>query len=241
MLIFYYSNIAMITKRQERILNSIIEEYVKSAQPVSSHLLEGHKSFDVSPATLRNEMQKLTDLGFLKQPHTSAGRMPTDKGYRFYVNSFLDKDRKEIDFKLEEEDLKDAFKLMGRITRDLAVISSSLALGYLAKEKILLKEGWEGIIREPEFKEENFTNSFVKFLKAFEKEIEDDSGFESGLNIFIGRENPFLKTEEFSIIVSRCRFPDKKEGILAITGPTRMPYGKSINSLDSLTKLLEEF
>ncbi|MFC1630230.1 hypothetical protein ACFL06_01695, partial [Patescibacteria group bacterium] len=78
-----------ITERQENILNKIVKEYVQSAQPVSSKLLEKKGNFGISPASLRIEMQKLTDNGYLLQPHTSAGRIPTDKGYRYFVNKLL--------------------------------------------------------------------------------------------------------------------------------------------------------
>ena len=80
----------MITERQNQLLNGIITEYINSAKPVSSRLLEKKYDFGVSPATIRIEMQKLTDKGFLHQPHTSAGRVPTDRGYRFFVDNLLE-------------------------------------------------------------------------------------------------------------------------------------------------------
>ena len=88
-----------ITKRQEKILNSVIKEYIRFALPVSSQSLEEKYNFDVSPATLRNEMQVLSDLDYLLQPHTSAGRIPTDKGYRFFVNQIFEKGLPEFDEK----------------------------------------------------------------------------------------------------------------------------------------------
>ena len=76
-----------ITDRQKGILNTLVEEYISSAEPVSSKELQKKHDFGVSPATIRNEMQRLMDAGFISQPHTSAGRVPTDKGYRFYVDN----------------------------------------------------------------------------------------------------------------------------------------------------------
>ena len=73
-----------ITPRQTQILVAIIEQYAEVASPVGSVTLA--KLFNVSSATIRSEMAKLEDLGLITQPHTSAGRIPTDKGYRFYVN-----------------------------------------------------------------------------------------------------------------------------------------------------------
>lgn len=78
----------MMTDRQAKILAAVIEQYAEIAEPIGSVLIA--KSFDISPATARSEMSKLEDMGYLEQPHTSAGRVPTDKGYRTYVNSILD-------------------------------------------------------------------------------------------------------------------------------------------------------
>ena len=78
----------MMTERQAKILAAIIEQYAELATPVGSVLLA--KLFDVSPATMRSEMAKLEEMGYLRQPHTSAGRVPTDKGYRLYVNSIAE-------------------------------------------------------------------------------------------------------------------------------------------------------
>ena len=80
----------MLTQRQSEILDRIVRDYIALAEPVSSRLLEKKHDFGVSPATIRNEMQKLTDRGYLFQPHTSAGRVPTDRGYRFFVDELLE-------------------------------------------------------------------------------------------------------------------------------------------------------
>ena len=74
-----------MTERQAKLLQAIIEQYAEVAAPVGSITLA--KLFGVSSATVRAEMARLEELGFIAQPHTSAGRIPTDKGYRFYVNS----------------------------------------------------------------------------------------------------------------------------------------------------------
>ncbi|GMA52143.1 heat-inducible transcription repressor HrcA [Alicyclobacillus contaminans] len=76
----------MLTQRQKMILAAIVEDYVRYAEPVGSRTLSKHRGFQISPATIRNEMADLEDLGYLDQPHTSAGRIPSQKGYRFYVD-----------------------------------------------------------------------------------------------------------------------------------------------------------
>ena len=255
-----------LSSRQEKILDIIVREYVKSAQPVSSKFLERKHRFGVCPATIRIEMQKLTDTGLIFQPHISAGRIPTDKGYRFFVDNLLSKEFLKENFKFEGEEtlslllpslpsearegeddfgegLMNPIKFLQQITKNLASVSSSLALGYLLKEKILWKDGWGEIIKEPEFTEKRNINNFFEMIDALEKEIENlvDAETNVPLRVYIGKENPFPRAKEFSMIISRCRFCDEEGGILAILGPKRMDYDKNIGSLNSLIKLLEKF
>lgn len=76
-------------ERKQRILHAIIQDYIKSAEPVGSRTLAKNYKLGVSPATVRNEMADLEELGFLEQPHTSAGRIPSPKGYRYYVDDMM--------------------------------------------------------------------------------------------------------------------------------------------------------
>ncbi len=226
-----------ITERQNRILDAIIGEYIESARPVSSQLLEKKFDFDIRPAMLRIEMQKLTDEGYLFQPHTSAGRMPTDKGYRFFVDELLEAQPEELDME-DWEDLQaeDSIKFLQVLTKNLALASDALVLSYLKKEKIFWKEGWEEILREPEFSKKEYIMNFTEFLENFEENIEDLK-INSEIKIYIGRENPFKKAEDFSIIISRCHMLED-EGIISLLGPKRMDYDKNIVLINSLKKLL---
>ena len=76
----------MLTERQRMILNVIVDDYISSAEPVGSRSISKRGDIGYSPATIRNEMADLEDLGYLEQPHTSAGRIPSHKGYRYYVD-----------------------------------------------------------------------------------------------------------------------------------------------------------
>src|ERR1700690_3206865 len=79
-----------LSERQKSLLLIIIRDYIDSAQPVSSKRLVEHHRLDLSSATIRNEMSALTELGYLRQPHTSAGRVPTEEGYRYFVSQMID-------------------------------------------------------------------------------------------------------------------------------------------------------
>lgn len=234
----------IVTERQKEILNRIVADYIDLAQPISSEFLEEKHHFGICPATIRIEMQKLTDTGFLYQPHTSAGRVPTDKGYRFFVDNLFEKGfpKEKTLLKVEdliEREMGDGVRFLQSLTKNLASFSSnSLALGYLFDEDLFWKEGWEDVLGEPEFKETKVITDFADVIKHFEKEIEDIK-INSEIKVYIGKENPFSKAKEFSIIISSCHFPDKEKGVLAIAGPKRMAYDKNINSLNYLTKLLE--
>jgi len=122
----------MITERQEKILNSLIREYIDRAEPVSSDLLKKRYSLDVSPATIRNDLQELTNQGYIEQPHTSAGRVPTEKGYRFFIEitfsgnlykfpNFILKEVEEVKQKIEKE-----LELAKELARSLEQIHTAL-------------------------------------------------------------------------------------------------------------------
>jgi len=235
----------MITERQESILEKVIQEYVGSAYPVSSQFLVKKYNFEVCPATIRNEMQKLTESGFLHQPHTSAGRVPTDKGYRFFVNNLLKEGISEFEdiFEIEEileEEKRDFLKLTTHLSKFLAMTSSNLATIHLFEKDFFFKEGWEEVLKEPEFEEKTFIIGFAELLQNFENDIKN-LDINSEIKVYIGKENPFTKSKDFSIISSRCRFPDKEEGIVSLLGPKRMSYERNISLINSIVKMLGEF
>lgn len=246
-----------LTERQGKLLNVIVKEYIDGAQPVSSQLLEKKYRFDVSPATIRNEMQKLTDKGFLQQPHTSAGRVPTDKGYRFFVDNLMRSEncqgpatggnhnlleKKSKNFiemeKWFQEETEDTLRFIQSLTKHIAETTNTLTLSYLEKENIFWKEGWEEVLKEPEFEERDYLLNFANFLRNFEKHIEELKN-NSDINVYIGKENSLPKAKDFTVISSRYHLPKGGEGIISILGPKRMAYGKNIGMINSLVKLFE--
>src|SRR3989344_3593265 len=199
-----------LTIRQEKILNCIAEEYIASKIPVSSKALTRKYGFDIKPPTMRIEFQKLTDLGYLAQPHTSAGRIPTDKGYRFYVDN-LHSGLFNRGFDSIEKEMEDSLGFFQTMTRRIAELTSNLAITYFPEEDVVFKEGWDEVFKEPEFEDA----------------------------IFIGKENKVVLAPEFSTIVSKIHLPKKKEGVVVILGPKRMAYDKNVGIMNSLIKLLQ--
>lgn len=105
----------MLDARKRLILNALIQDYIFSAEPVGSRTLVKRHSIGLSPATIRNEMADLEEMGYLEQPHTSAGRIPSHQGYRFYVNSLMD------EFKFNPTELEELEGLLSAVSNPAAV------------------------------------------------------------------------------------------------------------------------
>ncbi len=235
-----------LTKRQSKILEIVIREYIYHASPISSKFIEEKYDLGVSPATIRNEMFELIEKKYLFQPHTSSGRVPTDKGYRFFVNLLSESQTKELEKRIVKEIVQMKKEIDGRVhfirefTRFLAQTSSSLTVSYFPKENLLYKEGWKEVLQDPEFIDIAKIHEFTTMVSDFEENIDSFLGQkkEDNVQIIIGSESPFSKQHGFSILLSPCSI-SRKKGLLAIIGPKRMPYDKNILLVESIIKLLK--
>jgi len=235
-------------ERQKQILKIVIEEYIRTAQPVSSFDLVERYKLDVCPATVRNDMLALTHSKYLYKPYTSSGRVPTTKGYKFFVEEVLSQRSRTLSTPrqargkktttkplFQEEDIKLSFS---KILHNLAEETSNLMVGYLPEEKFLFEEGWKKVLFEPEFKEEKCRERFIKTIERLEEKLESlINQINDSLEVFIGKENPIIGTDDFSFIF--CK-PYLKEQplILTLVGPKRMPYQKNIALMQ---EVLESF
>lgn len=220
-----------MTLRQEKILGKIVKEYIRTAHPVGSAFLEKKCKFGLSTATIRNEMNSLSKEGYLSQPHTSSGRVPTAKGYRFFVDNFLlknpENDFSIIDDILENKKVLDIdIKMIEEIIKKMALVSSNLVFAYLLEEDIFLASGWSAVLKNPEFEEKEFLEDFLCQFDILEKEIKELFGEFEDFDVCIGKEKPFINFDNFSLIVSKNSLPNVYLGIL---GPSRMEYDKNIN------------
>ncbi len=232
----------MLSERQEELLETVISEYIKLAQPISSQYLEERYDFGVSPATIRNELQALSEGGYLEQPHTSAGRVPTDRGYRFFVDGVSRKEGPRSSKRLEdvfEKEVTDALEFASHAARMLANESSGLAAMYVEGASLFFKEGWEDMLQEPEFEEQESIKSFSRFLNDFEKNVATMS-LKEDMQVFIGKENPFSKVTDFSIMIAECSFPEQGKCKVALLGPKRMEYPKNIHLLTSFLRIWKD-
>ena len=237
-----------ITERQREILFAIIEEYSEMAAPVGSVTLA--KLFDVSPATIRSEMSRLESMGLIAQPHTSAGRIPTDAGYRLYVNSLseepdeyinetdyktIDRGAHAIEIRISAQSRAD-HAIRGAVD-SLVELTGNLGLATIGDQLYL--SGISRLFSQPEFTDNQRIRSVAKLLDNLEPWLREARPGEP-LNIFIGQENPIGKTSGVSLIISKFRSPFSDSSYIGVLGPTRQNYLHVMNLVRRAGNILEE-
>jgi len=218
--------------RRLTILDAAIRDFIATGLPVSSSELYKKYGFNVKPATIRNELLALTDEGFLIQPHTSAGRVPTDKGYQFFVEHIL---RNELAGKAEEAhqhalNLRNCADFVDRMADQLRLLS----VGYEAEEKEMHKTGLEELFRHLDYinKEEVYevANDFEHLDERVDKIFEYLTG---GLpKVFIGK-SPITRSPHLSVVAEVFQADDDQILLMAI-GPKRMNYEKVLKAFKDI-------
>jgi len=235
----------MVSERQKAILFAVIDEHIKGAEPISSHMVCETFDFGVSPATMRNEFAKLEEEGYLYQPHTSAGRVPTDKGYRLFVNALL-ADRANNNRKMREafqritDVQQEAYAVFSEFAKIAASFSGNTAFSGSLGTHAFFKSGMHEALRQPELADSLFRERFGDAVDSFDENLGSffDTLDRNDVSVFIGKENPIAKAKDFSMLVSRFR-TSSNEGIVVIFGPKRMDYRKGLDVLNALHNLLE--
>lgn len=230
-----------ITERQRKILYAIIEEYAELATPVGSVTLA--KVFNVSPATIRAEMSRLEDMGLIAQPYTSAGRVPTDAGYRLYVNSLAENldtvqnQRGDRALKLRVNAQTRADHAIREAVDSLVELTGNLGLATIGEQLYLA--GISRLFNQPEFADNHRVQGVAELLDNLEPWLREASPGEP-LNIFIGRENPIGKTSGVSLVISKFRSPFSDSSYIGVLGPTRQNYGRVMALVSRAGNMLEE-
>ena len=242
-----------LSKRQEGILFAIIEEYAEMAAPVGSVTLA--KLFNVSSATIRAEMARLEDFGYIAQPHTSAGRVPTDAGYRYYVNvisehpevienyshlatgdeKLLDRGNRVLEVRINSQTRAD-FAIRGAVD-SLVELTGNLGLATIGDQ--LYMSGIARLFTQPEFLDTARVQAVAKLLDNLEPWLREAATGQP-LNIFIGQENPIGKTSQVSLIISRFRSPFSDRSYIGVLGPTRQNYAKVMSLVREAGRVLEK-
>ncbi len=235
-----------MTDRQIQILAAIIEQHAEIASPVGSVLLA--KLFNVSSATIRSEMVELEDLGFISQPHTSAGRIPTDAGYRFYVNMLnknydptkvlpgINRSARAIESRAANYS-DHADRAIRSMVDSLVELTHNLGLATIGDELYL--SGICNLFSQPEFSKTESARAVASLLDNLEPWLRETSPDEP-LNVYIGSENPIGKNSGASLIISRFRSPYSDRSYIGVLGPTRQSYDKVMRLVRLAGEKLEE-
>lgn len=217
----------MIGEREGTILEMLVREYIKTAEPVSSGKIARRMKNTLSPASVRNVFSELTDEGFIEQPHTSGGRMPKARAYRFFVDRVLTGESRAFDLPydflqsvraLEEEALRE---IQAELARHMHVISRFGSLMPL---------GFDEMFSEPEFRTEpQLVREMGKFLDEFEnfKSKYDEALSSDAFDVMIGEENEIQPMRHMSVVVGK----DSADDLFFIAGPMRMPYDRIITMM----------
>ena len=229
-----------MTDRQQQILSAIVEQFAEVASPVGSSLMA--KLFSVSSATIRAEMAELERMGYIYQPHTSAGRVPTDKGYRYYVNNMSEQTETSLERRgeraltarvgaggLPERTIRNAVDTLVELTHNLglATIGDQLYMGGLAN-----------LFGQPEFIGGAQVQQVASLLDNLEPWLREAAP-NKPLSVYIGAENPIGRSAQCSLIISRFRSPYSDTSYIGVLGPTRQSYRDVMGLVEHAGRTLE--
>jgi heat-inducible transcriptional repressor len=236
--------------RQRTILELLVKEYIRTAEPVGSQVLVRKCKLNFSPATMRNEMVELEETGYLFQPHTSAGRVPTDKGYRFYVNQVMPEipkrarnDKAENRLKKMADDFQnsDSHKFIKEISKVMSEFSRGVGLCGFLDDDEFYSSGLSNLLKAPEFEDNSGIASALGIFDYLDQEIKKIfEDMEKDIEVFIGKENRGKQFNNFSLVISKCRTKEKEKGIIGILGPKRMDYAKNIALVDLMKDMINK-
>ena len=233
-----------MTERQQQILSAIIEQYAEVASPVGSNLLA--KAFNVSSATIRAEMAELERGGYIAQPHTSAGRVPTDKGYRLYVNRLSEigsgetviqspRGERALSARVQsggmpEQTIRSAVDTLVELTHNLGIATIGNQL-YMS--------GLSNLFGQPEFIQAGQVQAVASLLDNLEPWLREAAPNQP-LSVYIGRENPIGRSAGCSLVISRFRSPFSDRSYIGTLGPTRQSYKDVMSLVRHAGEQLEE-
>ena len=212
-------------ERKLIILNTIIKEHIKTGAPVGSGVLVDKYRLDISPATVRNEMAELEEEDFIIQPHTSAGRVPTEKAYNLYLSSLKEKQLAEKEAEVLKRALRGNDEASFKQTaKEMAKISGQ-AIFWAFHKNNLYYTGISNLFSQPEFSEPNLIYDISAIIDRMDEIIDDIFSEVKETEVLLGSANPF--GDSCSTIFSKYR-RSGKTGLFGILGPMRMDYEKNL-------------
>ncbi len=233
--------------RQKNILKAVIREYSRRGEPVSSLMLAKKYGLDFSTATIRGEMMRLERKGYLSQPHTSAGRVPTDKGLRFFVDELMDKvilieRERRIFQEYVNRFISEQHQLLRGAAKALARVSRNLGFGLLPEDQSFYGAGYADLLKS--WGEENYeeaTQMFDALEHSPEKKlIRVFKEMNTGIQVFVGGENPIVEFKNCGLIVASSPVSEDERVFIGIMGPRKMDYAKNYSLVSELAEWFEK-
>lgn len=235
-----------LTQRQVQILKNLIEEYIETAEPVGSETLEKKHNLSASPATIRNEMVRLSELGYLKKPHTSAGRIPTAVAMKFYVRQLM----KEKELSVAEEvALKEKIwdfrekeqQCLRAVVRSLAAKTRTLAIATTGDGDIYAA-GYANILDMPEFYDIDTTRGLLEAIDEFDalRNMCMAAGDDEEIHVLLGDELGPALSGPYGFIFTRYHTPMHLNGEIGVLGPARLNYNSIIPTVRYFGDLIAE-
>lgn len=237
---------AELTERQAKILKSVVDEYIETAEPVGSETLEKKYSLGVSPATIRNEMAALTETGFLRQPHTSAGRVPTQTGFKIYITQLMEEKKPSVTDEVAAKeaiwDYRHEFdRFLREATRALANQTQSLAVAA-TKEGDVYSAGYSHILEMPEFYDIDVTKSVLDLLDEFKKleALFEKSYGDDPIHILLGEDMGQEFLQPCGMVFTNFEAGPKHSGSIGVIGPCRLNYPSIVPTIRYFGELISE-
>ena len=242
-----------LTERKLKILQAIITDFIRNAEPVGSRTLSKLIEMNISPATIRNEMADLEEMGYLYHPHTSSGRVPSDKAYRLYVNHMMDKyeleqrEKQRIKRELNAHiaELERTVRHASELLADMTNLTSFATLEDV-RDMSLFLQGMTKIFAYPEYSTIENARPFLEMVDDRDRFANELATRGEGLSITIGRENSERIAPGSTIISATYHVDGQMVGKLGVVGPTRMRYSEITsvieymsNNLDRAFKMIE--
>lgn len=215
----------MLSSREQQILRAIVNEYLHTAQPVGSQVLRVRYGFGISPATIRSAMSALTSAGFLEQPHTSAGRVPTDRAYRLFLENASAApslaEQQKITKRLEQAGT--AARATQKLAEQLAEVAG--AVGVHVDVEGASTFNLAGVFGKADFADPHVAGYLAELLDDAREWLPKIATKAGKVVIRIGSENQDFRVQAVSVMAIKVKIGEYV-GYVGIIGPTRMPYQK---------------
>ena len=233
-----------VQERKDRILAIVVGHYIKTITPVGSHFITEEFKLDVSAATVRNILAELEEEGYLTHPHTSAGRLPTQRGYRYYVDHLMneiqlleeEKRRIQTEYKRHVHQLEMLMEKTSEVISDLTHYTSIISV-----------DGWEGriILKGTSHVVGYHENTDILKIQAILRILEEkerlmelvNRDLQHKIDIYIGHEMALKEMDGCSLAVSSFE-NEGLTGRIAVLGPTRMNYDRVVSALEYISNML---